>query len=423
MRKILTIARNDLRIYLSQRSNLVGLILSPLLITVVLGYSFSSDNTPTQLRVDVLDQDQSVLSTQFLADLRGADGTIVLCPIDNNADDFCQLEGATLDQALGVERARDEVTAGFLIIPQGFGAAASSAQALQLDYYSTADPNLPGPVAQAVQSVLQRVNSAAVAASVGATFLNSLQPLFTLVGISKPATDLETLVFTKAENRLQSRPAAIRYHTTDTTTASINRGIQSGFGQSVPGMGAMYVMFTVLGGTAVLLRERRQWTLQRLAAMPITRAQILGGKILSYFSLGMIQFMIIFAVGLAVGLDFGDDLLGLLAIMIAFVLCMTAAAFVLAIYMQNEEQAAGIARLLGLTLAPLGGAWWPLEIVPGFMQTIGQISPIAWAMQGFRALMFNQGTLVTVLPQVGILLAVAVLLFVVGIRGFRVSEG
>ena len=101
----------------------------------------------------------------------------------------------------------------------------------------------------------------------------------------------------------------------------------------------------------------------------------------------------------------------------------TAAAFALAIYMQNEEQAAGIARLLGLTLAPLGGAWWPLEIVPGFMQTIGQISPIAWAMQGFRALMFNQGTLVTVLPQVGILLAVAVLLFVVGIRGFRVSEG
>ncbi len=423
MRKIFTIARNDLWIYLSQRSNLVGLILSPLLITVVLGYSFSSDNGPTQLRVDLLDQDQSALSAQFLDELRGTEATLVLCPMDNDAADRCQLEGATLDQALGVERARDEVTDGFLIIPQGFAAAVSSAQPLQLDYYSTADPNLPGPVAQAVQSVLQRVNSAAVAASVGATFLNSLQPLLTLVGLSDQPADLESLVYIKAEDRLQNRPAAVRYHTTDAASASSNSGIQSGFGQSVPGMGAMYVMFTVLGGTAVLLRERRQWTLQRLAALPLTRAQILGGKILSYFTLGMIQFLIIFGVGLAVGLDFGDDLLGTLAIMVAFVLCMTAAAFALALYMQNEEQAAGMARLLGLTLAPLGGAWWPLEIVPGFMQTIGQISPVTWAMQGFQALMFHQGTLVTVLPQVGILLAVAAVLFIVGIRGFRVSEG
>lgn len=424
MQKIFTIALNDLRIYLSQRGNLVGLILSPLLITVVLGYSFSSGNSgPTQLLVDVIDQDQSALSRQLLDELRGTEATIVLCPQDNDAADRCGLEGATLDERLGQERARNEVTAGFLIIPPGFATAATSAEPLQLPFYATSDPALPGPVAQTVQSVLQRVNSAAVAARVGASFLGILEPLFRLVGADAQPGDLESRIYTNAAAQLDARPAAVYYHTTAGTDEAVDSGIQGGFGQSVPGMGAMYVMFTVLGGTAVLLRERRQWTLQRLAALPLSRTQILGGKILSYFTLGMIQFVIIFTVGVAVGLDFGADPLGILALMVAFVLCMTAAAFVLAIYMHSEEQASGMARLLGLTLAPLGGAWWPLAIVPGFMQQIGQLSPVAWVMDGFHALMFNGGTLLTVLPQVGILLGVAALFFVLGIRGFRVSEG
>ncbi|MCB0083792.1 MAG: ABC transporter permease, partial [Caldilineaceae bacterium] len=164
-----------------------------------------------------------------------------------------------------------------------------------------------------------------------------------------------------------------------------------------------------------------QWTLQRLAVMPITRAQLLGGKILTYFTLGMIQYLIIFAVGVAVGLDLGDDWIGLLLVMIAFVLCITALAFALAIYMQNEEQAAGTARLLALTLAPLGGAWWPLEIVPGFMQAIAKASPIAWAMQGFKEIIFYGGSVLSILPEVGILIAAAALLFGVAIWQFRVE--
>src|SRR5690606_41999788 len=48
-------------------------------------------------------------------------------------------------------------------------------------------------------------------------------------------------------------------------------------------------------------------------------------------------------------------------------------------------------QLLGLTFASLGGAWWPLEIVPRYMQQIGHLSPIAWAMDAFRDLLFYQG--------------------------------
>ena len=45
------------------------------------------------------------------------------------------------------------------------------------------------------------------------------------------------------------------------------------------------------------------------------------------------------------------------------------------------------AVLLGLTpaLAPLGGGWWPLAYVPGWMQTIGHLSPVAWFLDAANA--------------------------------------
>ena len=63
--------------------------------------------------------------------------------------------------------------------------------------------------------------------------------------------------------------------------------------------------------------------------------------------------------------------------------------------------------LMGLILAPLGGAWWPLDIVPEFMRIAGHLSPIAWAMDGFKDLLFYNGSLVDIFPEVAALLIFA----------------
>ena len=74
---------------------------------------------------------------------------------------------------------------------------------------------------------------------------------------------------------------------------------------------------------------------------------------------------------------------------------------------------------LALTFASLGGAWWPLEIVPEFMQRIGHLTPVAWVMDAFRDLLFYGGGLSAILPELAVLLGAAVLLFGVGIWRFR----
>ena len=180
----------------------------------------------------------------------------------------------------------------------------------------------------------------------------------------------------------------------------------------------MYVMFNVLAGMVSLIQERKQWTLQRLATLPVAKWQILGGKMFARFLLGMIQFVVVFVAGYALGLRY-SNLLGLLALMVSFVAVIVAITFLLATVIGNEQQASAVSLFLALTLAPIGGAWWPLEIVPPFMKQLAYLTPVGWVMRGFNDLMLYGADLSAVLLPVGILIGAAVIFFGGAVARFR----
>jgi ABC-2 type transport system permease protein len=153
--------------------------------------------------------------------------------------------------------------------------------------------------------------------------------------------------------------------------------------------------------------------------MPIPGSAILGGKLSGRFTLGMIQFLVVFAVGAVVGMSFGDSVLGLFMILVSFTLAMTAISFALGTLLSTEPQAEALTQLLVLTLAPLGGAWWPLEITPRALQIIGHLSPVAWAMDGFHDLFLRGGDASSVLLETAVLLGFALVFAVLGARRFR----
>ena len=421
MRSILTIILNDLQIFFSQRGNLPGLLVIPVLLTLVVGWSIGQigGGGPTRLRVDLIDLDQSGMSAQLIDDLRAANDALVLCPLDNDAEDFCRLDGEPLPLERAIERARTGRTSALIVIPAGYATALENFERVVIDYYSLSDPLQPGLVLQSLNAVLQRASTASMIPGVAGALLDNLISAAQLPPLEGETRDsFLRALYLRSQQLLTERPSPVSFRVADSDDSS-GSVLDSGFNQSAPGMGSLYVMFTVLGGMSVLLRERRQWTLQRLMALPITRAQILGAKIGVYFTLGIVQYAIVFAVGGAVGMEFGSSPIAFLAVMAAFVLCITALTFALAPWIKSEGQANGLVLLLSLSLAPLGGAWWPLEIVPEFMQTIGHISPVAWAMDAFHDLILYNGGFRDVLPEVGVLLAAAAVLFAIGIRGFR----
>ncbi len=105
--------------------------------------------------------------------------------------------------------------------------------------------------------------------------------------------------------------------------------------------------------------------------------------------------------------------------MVTFTLCMTALSVALATLLRTEQQGYAVLLLLAQTLAPLGGAWWPLDVVPPFLRVIGHLSPVAWAMDSFRLLIFENANVISILPNVGVLLMMAVGFFAFAIWHFK----
>lgn len=416
MRKILQIVRNDLRLFFLSRENLISLLFVPVVMTLVVGiFSGNAASESPEMLVDVIDRDGSPLSAQLLEALREANSSLILCPLDNDTAGRCELDGAG---EIGPEQARgrleERVTEAAIVIPPGFETGVRSFEPVQVTLYTLEDIGVPEAAEQALNAALQRVNGAAAAARTGAALVsqNGLLP------DEDSRSAFAKQVYDRASQIWAEEPVTVNFEYAGDPPSG-GPDLQSGLGQSVPGMGAMFVMFTVFGGMTALAEERAQWTLQRLATAPLSRAQLLGGKILARFVLGALQFMVVFAVGIAAGIQLGRDPLALMLVAFAYTLSITALSFALGTWIKNEAQAGGFSLLLSLVLAPLGGAWWPLEIVPRAMQIVGHISPVAWAMDAFNALIFNQARLPDVVLPIAVLLGITAVAFAWAIARFR----
>jgi ABC transporter DrrB family efflux protein len=321
-----------------------------------------------------------------------------------------------LDEAAALDRVANDTSLAVLEIPKGFGAALRTRRSIAVTFRSAQAFGAAQAAEQAVEAAVSQVNSAAAAASVGLDVMDKIvQGGHGLV--QDPA--MGQAIYQKALDMWSSNPIQVSFQLSgEPESVNLSESLQQGLGQSVPGMGTMFVLMTVFGGMAALIVEKEQGTLQRLGVMPIARSTLLAGKILARFALGLIQFLVVFVVGAVLGMRFGRDPLALLLVVIAYTLSVTALSFALGARLENAAQANGLSLLLTLTLAPLGGAWWPLEISPRFMQIVGHASPVAWAMEAFTKLTYQGGTLGDIWLQLVVLMAFALAAFALAIPRF-----
>jgi len=78
-----------------------------------------------------------------------------------------------------------------------------------------------------------------------------------------------------------------------------------------------------------------------------------------------------------------------------------------AAFSPNAQAAAGLSTFLVLTMSATGGAWFPMSLMPEFMQTVGKFTLVYWSMEGFAQVLWAGDTLLEVLPIVGTLLGIA----------------
>ena len=209
--------------------------------------------------------------------------------------------------------------------------------------------------------------------------------------------------------------------TLDVQSAGNRRRIPTGFEQAVPGILVMFsLMIMVTSGSVLLLIERKQGLLRRLASTPMTRTEVVAGKWLGKLALGFVQI----GFGMLAGtvlfkMNWGPDFPMVVVTLVVWSSFTAALGLLLGSISRTHGQAIATGVIGANALGALGGCWWPIEIAPAWMQTLAGFLPTGWAMAALHRLISFQAGPASVTGYLLLMGVGTVVLLAAGARAFR----
>jgi ABC-2 type transport system permease protein len=382
--KAVAIAATDLRRLLRWRGNIFFLFVLPMLIILLLGAAFGGSQ---KARIGLLDRDRGPQAQQFTTALGHRPSTKLV---------RYQSDGA-LQQAV----ARGDVDAG-LVIPADYDTRLKQGQSVTLGYFAR-----PNSVAQQLRPTTQSVaadQSRTIAAA------QVLQQELKLPFAGALARAQAVAARTPRVQVALTAPDGSPY---TTTSGRFEQGASTEL--------VLFIFLTSMTGAAFVIETRRLGIARRILSTPTSTRTIIAGQLLGRLAVALVQALIIVAgTMLFFGVTWGNPL-GSAAVILSFCLVGTGVAVLVGSLCTTEQQALPVAFLLGLGLAALGGSMAPLDVFPATARTIAHITPHAWANDAFSKLLKHGGDLITVLPQIGVLLAFATLATTIAVWRLRRS--
>lgn len=176
----------------------------------------------------------------------------------------------------------------------------------------------------------------------------------------------------------------------------------------------LFVFLNTLGASAATIQARRSGALRRGLAAPVSPGQTVTGLALGRLVIALFQAgWIIGMSSLLFGVGWGS-LPNVLVVVAVFGLVAAGLALVVGVVMDAEGPASGVSVGAGLLLAAIGGAMVPLELFSDGLRRVAMLTPHAWAYEALAEIQRRDGSLLDVLPQLGVLVAMAVVVLTIG---------
>lgn len=378
--KALVIAANAVRRLVRDRSNLFFVFLLPIGIIVIIGSMFGGGFVPS---IGMVVEEPGEFADRLAAGLEAHEG-ITIVRYDEAGDLLVAVE-------------RGDVIAG-IRIPAGFDAGLSAGSRVEVGFVARPDGDgfrLRSLVGAAVAEQAATLRAARFASGRGAGSVDEMIP----VAEGVPVGEIGIVDATVGESDF------------------------AGLGRFDLGASSQLVLFmylTGLTGSAALIEVRRLGLSRRMLATPTPARTVILGEGLGRYGVILVQGAYIVAVTLIVfGVDWGDPL-GAAAIVLLFGAACAGAAMLMGTLFENDQQAGGVGVISGLGFAALGGCMVPLEFFPPTMRTVAHFTPHAWALDGFSELVRRGGTVVDILPELGMLMLFAIVL--IGVASWRLRR-
>jgi ABC-2 type transport system permease protein len=358
----------SIKTFSREKSAMFFTIAFPIILILVFGTIFlNQDNMSFDLYVQDLDQTNS--SAQLVKMLEGS-GRFRITTVDPASD--------------ATQYAKDHKLNLILVIPRGYGS-----------------------------SLVRRTTFRDPSASVTVTYIHDTSSTST-------ATKMQVLqsLFEVVNQGLSGSLPFIR----STETSILNKKYRF-IEFFVPGIIAMSVMTSSLSGAVNVNAELRQkGIIRKLSTTPITRTDWILSNILYQFILAVVSTIAILLVSYAV---FNVSLqinAWLLVFIVLEVFAFAGIGMILTRVANEAESAVAAANVIMFPMMFLSGSFFPLEMMPGFLQTFARILPLYYVNEGLRASMvFVDHT--TALRYSAVIGAFASVVFIVGILTTTWEEG
>jgi ABC-2 type transport system permease protein len=189
----------------------------------------------------------------------------------------------------------------------------------------------------------------------------------------------------------------------------------------VPGLvGLILTMTMVLITAMAIVRERERGTLEQLIVTPITKTELMLGKIAPYIGVGLFQMSAVLILGRFV---FDVPLVGslwlLYGISLVFIVVSLSLGLFISALVQTQQQAIQVSFFFMLPSILLSGFMFPRQAMPEFFQWLGLLLPLTPFLEVLRGILLKGVGLEALWPQTLLLAGFAVGLITLAVRRFH----
>jgi ABC-2 type transport system permease protein len=358
MRGVVLMAVKDLRRAVRDRSALMIAIVAPLGLAFILGSLIG-------------DADSQVFDVTYAVVNEDPGGELADTFVNEVLGGFEEETEATIRTPESEDAARRMVTgddaAAAFIIPSGFTAEVQSGGSSTIEVLANRESPIATEIARSIaESYASDLN--AVQLSVVTVIRSSGAPPDESEARSAAGLAAEM----SSPITINDRVASKKQFQGNTFTAA--------------GMAVFFLFFTTQMGAVSLLAERREGTLARLIAAPVSRGAIVASKALYTYVLGVVATTVLVVASVfLLGAEWGDPL-GVALMILCGVFAAMGVESLVAALANTDEQAAGYGSIIAVTLGLLGGTFFPLSQAPEALATVSLITPHAWMMRGMGEL-------------------------------------
>ncbi|MGH7521654.1 MAG: ABC transporter permease [Gemmatimonadales bacterium] len=189
----------------------------------------------------------------------------------------------------------------------------------------------------------------------------------------------------------------------------------------VPGLVGVILTITLVLVTAMaIVRERERGTLEQLIVTPITKTELMLGKIAPYVGVGLIQMTTVLLLGRFVfDVPLTGNVLLLYAVALIFIVASLALGLFVSTLVRTQQQAMQASFFFVLPNILLSGFMFPRQAMPEVFQWIGALLPLTHFLKVLRGILLKGVGVAELWQEMGVLLLFATVLIALSVRRFQ----